>query len=199
MLSAILLAAGSSRRMGSANKLLLPWQGKTVIAHTAEQLLAAGMDELIVVTGHDPGAIEAALAPLPLRIIHNPHHLTGMSGSIQTGIRNANGDGYMICLADMVLLTTPDYVLLKTAFEQQYRRDNHCIILPEYQGQTGNPVTFSHTWHDAMLALPEQEGARTLVRQNPTHQHRVTMPTDHIHRDLDTPEDYNTLIRPFAQ
>jgi len=199
MLSAILLAAGSSRRMGSANKLLLPWMDKTVIAHTTEQLLAAGIEELIVVTGYDSDAIETALHTLPLRIVHNPHHLTGMTGSIQTGIRNVNGNGYMICLADMVLLTTADYVLLKTAFEQQYRLDDHCIILPEYKGQTGNPVIFSHTWREALLTLPEQEGARSLVRANPAHQHRIAMSTDHIHRDLDTPEDYDGLIHPFTQ
>lgn len=198
MLSAILLAAGSSRRTGPLNKLLLPWQHRTVIFHTAQQLSAAGFDELIVVTGHEPAAIETALTPLPVRIAHNPLHHTGMTSSIQAGIRLARGLGYMICLADMVLLTSGDYVLLKTAFEQQYGLNNHCIILPEYKGRTGNPVTFSHTYRDALLALPEQEGARSLVHANTQHHHRVPMPDDHILRDLDTPEDYDTLIRPFV-
>ncbi|HWB94875.1 MAG TPA: nucleotidyltransferase family protein [Puia sp.] len=193
MLSAILLAAGSSRRMGPVNKLLLPWQDRTVIYHTAEQLSAAAVGELIVVTGHEPAAIETALHPLPVRFVHNPVHHTGMTSSIQTGIRIARGDGFMICLADMVLLTAGDYVLLKMAFEQQYRRDDHCIILPEYQNQTGNPVTFSRAYHDALLALPEQEGAKSLVRANTPHHFRVAMSTDHILRDLDTPGDYKTL------
>lgn len=199
MLSAILLAAGSSRRMGPANKLLLPWQDHTVIYHTAEQLSAAGIGELIVVTGHQQTAIRTALQPLPVLFTHNPIHHSGMTGSIQTGIRHAHGHGYMICLGDMTLLTTNDYVLLKTAFEQQYRLNSRCIILPEYQGQTGNPVTFSHVYRDALLSLPEQEGARSLVRANTQHHFRITMPDDHILRDLDTPGDYDTLIHRSAQ
>ena len=185
--------------MSPVNKLLLPWQDHTVIYHTAEQLSAAGIDELIVVTGHEPTAIEKALHPLPVRIVHNPLHHTGMTGSITTGLRNARGLGYMICLADMTLLTTNDYVLLKTAFEQQYRLNDHCIILPEYHGQTGNPVTFSHTYRDALLTLPEQEGAKSLVRANTMHHFRVPMPDDHALRDLDTPDDYETLIHRSPQ
>src|ERR1700754_4804500 len=112
MLSAILLAAGSSRRMGSINKLLLPWQGQPIVAATAANILAAGIKEVIVVTGHQAPAITAALAHLPVQFVHNPRHEEGMTSSIQTGVRNTTGNGYMICLADMVLLTAEDYKLL---------------------------------------------------------------------------------------
>jgi molybdenum cofactor cytidylyltransferase len=196
MLSALLLAAGSSSRMAPANKLLLPWQGKPIVYHTATRLLTAGVEELIVVTGHDPAAITAALHSLPVRFTHNPEHASGLTGSIQSGLRMAHGEGYMICLADMFLITMPEYVLLKTAFVRQYRLDNQCIILPGYQGRTGNPVIFSAHYRDALLSLPEKEGGKTLVRAHPDHHHRVPMPTDHILRDLDTPEDYETLLHP---
>ncbi|HEV2480677.1 MAG TPA: nucleotidyltransferase family protein [Puia sp.] len=195
MLSAILLAAGSSTRMAPANKLLLPWQHKPIVYHTANHLLASGIEELIVVTGHDAAAITAALHPLPARFVHNPEHTQGLTGSITSGVRMAHGKGYMICLADMFLITTPEYVLLRKAFEQQYRHDVQCIILPGYQGHTGNPVIFSSFYRDALLSLPEREGGRSLVRAHPDHHHRVPMPTDHVLRDLDTPGDYEALVQ----
>jgi len=194
MVTAILLAAGSSRRMGSPNKLLLPWNGKPMIVSTAENILAAGIDELILVTGHEAGAITAAVSSLPIRIIHNPHYAAGMTGSIQTGAGIANGEGYMICLADMTLITAPEYILLKTAFEQRYRQDIQCIILPEYQGQKGNPIIFSSSYREAILHHPEEDGCKTLVRGHPGHHHRVPMPTAHILQDIDSPEDYDRLI-----
>ena len=195
---AILLAAGSSSRMAPANKLLLPWQDEPIVYHTAKHLLTAGIEELIVVTGHEHDAITTALHTLPVHFTHNPQHTRGLTGSIQAGIRMARGEGYMICLADMFLITAPEYILLIKAFEQQYRRDVQCIILPDFEGETGNPVIFSSAWRDALLDLPVQEGGRSLVRAHPDHHLRVPMPTDHVLRDLDTPGDYETLIQPPA-
>ncbi|GGA90525.1 4-diphosphocytidyl-2C-methyl-D-erythritol kinase [Puia dinghuensis] len=195
MVTAILLAAGSSKRMGACNKLLLPWQGKTVLSSTTERLLAAGIEEIILVTGHEAPAIEATVANLPVYIIHNPHHATGMTSSIQAGIRIAHGQGYIICLADMVLITPAEYRLLATAFEEKYSTDPQCIIIPEYQGQKGNPVVFSASWREAILQHSEEEGCRTLVRSHPEHHFYVPMPTGHILKDIDFPEDYQTMIR----
>lgn len=194
MLSAILLAAGSSTRMAPANKLLLPWQQKPIVYHTANHLLASGIDELIVVTGHESAAIVNALHPFPIRFVHNPEHAKGLTGSIRSGIRMAHGEGYMICLADMFLITASEYVLLRTAFEQQYRHDVQCLVLPDFQGHTGNPVIFSSFYRDALLSLPQGEGAKSLVRAHSDHHHRVPMPTNHVLRDLDTPGDYDLLI-----
>lgn len=199
MLSAILLAAGSSTRMAPDNKLLLPWQDKPIVWHTVKHLLAADISDILVVTGHEPAAITTALHSLPVRFLHNPEHTHGLTTSIQTGIRNAHGEGYMICLADMALITAQEYILLKKAFEHQYPRDIQCIILPEYQGQTGNPVIFSSSYREALLSLSEKEGGRSLVRAHPGHHCRVSMPTNHVLRDLDTPGDYEALFHRSTQ
>lgn len=199
MLSAILLAAGSSTRMAPDNKLLLPWQHKPIVWHTANHLLAAGIDDLIVVTGHEAAALTDALHSLPIRFIHNPEHALGLTGSIRSGVHMAHGDGYMICLADMFLVTAPEYFLLRTGFDRQYRQDVRCIILPVYQGHTGNPVIFSSFYRNALLSLPEGEGGKSLVHTHQDHHHRIAMPTDHVLRDLDTPGDYDTLIHRSTQ
>ena len=196
MVTAILPAAGSSRRMGAPNKLLLPWKGKPLIRITVENILAAGIEELILVTGHDAAAVSAAISDLPIRIIHNSHYESGMTGSIQAGVSIAAGPGLMVCLSDMALITPNEYIQLKKAFEQEYTRNIHCIFLPEYKGQKGNPVIFGAAWREAILRHPEEDGCKTLVRSHPQHQVRIPMPADHILRDIDTPEDYQQLIHP---
>jgi molybdenum cofactor cytidylyltransferase len=196
MVTSILLAAGSSRRMGALNKLLLPWKGKPLIAITAENILAAGVGELIIVTGHQSTETAAAVSHLPARVIHNPAHESGMTSSIRTGVGAATGEGYLICLADMAVITPEEYILLIKAFEQGCSRDIQCIVLPEYRGQKGNPVLFSASWRESILQHPEEDGCRTLVRNNPQHQLRIDMPTDHILRDIDSPGDYRQLLDP---
>jgi molybdenum cofactor cytidylyltransferase len=196
MVTAILLAAGSSRRMGGPNKLLLPWKGRPLISATTENILAAGVGELILVTGHQAPAITAAVSDRPIHIIHNPHYEQGMTSSIRAGAAAAHGQGLMICLADMVLITPEEYSHLITAFTQEYSRDSKCILLPGYQGRKGNPVLFSSSWREAILQHPEEDGCRTLVRNNPGHQHHIPMPTDHILQDIDSPGDYEQFLRP---
>ena len=196
MVTAILLAAGSSRRMGDSNKLLLPWKGKPLVAITAEHILDAGIPELIIVTGYQAPEISAAVSHLNARIAYNPRHEKGMTSSIQTGVNAATGHGYLICLADMAILTPEEYILLISAFEPEYNRNIHCILLPEYQGQKGNPVLFSATWRESILQHPEEDGCRSLLRNNPQHLCRIPMPTDHILQDIDSPTDYNLLLDP---
>lgn len=193
MVSAIILAAGSSRRMGSRNKLLLPYRGKTVIAHIVGNLLSAGMEEVIVVTGFEAQLVGEAVRHFPIRVVHNPGYETGMTGSIQTGVREATGDGYMICLSDMVLLQAEDYTLLKNAFEQQRTGNPHCICVPAYHGEKGNPVLFAQYYREAILTHWEKEGCKGIVLSHPENIHPVSMPAGTILKGMDYPDDYATL------
>jgi molybdenum cofactor cytidylyltransferase len=195
MLTAILLAAGTSRRMGDDNKLLLPWKGQAIVAVTAINLLAAGLEEIIVVTGYEAPKIADALKDLPLRFTHNPAYGEGMTSSIQAGVRLAGGNGFMICLADMVLISPAEYAQLAAAWEKGHTLDDHCIGIPEYQGEKGNPVILPSTLREQILSHPEKEGCRGLVRLYQSHHLHIPMPHDHILRDIDRPEDYTLLNR----
>ena len=193
MLSAVLLAAGPSRRMGNINKLLLPFRGKTILAVTAEQVLAAGIEEVIVVTGYEAAAVEQAVLHLPVRIIHNPRHEEGMTSSIQAGVSQATGQGYMICLSDMVLIDSTEYSLLRQAFESRYPSDDRCIIQPVYKGEKGNPVIFAGYYRSAILHHEEKEGCKGIIHPNAAHLLLVDMPSAHILRDIDYPAEYQAL------
>jgi molybdenum cofactor cytidylyltransferase len=193
MLSAIVLAAGSSRRMENRNKLLLPYSGRTIITQVLGNLLSAGLEEIIVITGHESSLVSAAIGDLPVRLVHNTSYEEGMTGSIQTGIRSAAGNGYMICLGDMVQITPDEYRILKNAFERQYDLDTQLICLPEYQGEKGNPVIFSDHYRQEILQHQDPEGCKAIVHNHQQHIYKVKMPADHILRDIDTVKDYEEL------
>ncbi|MHA4809458.1 nucleotidyltransferase family protein [Flavitalea flava] len=194
MVSAIVLAAGSSRRMGNRNKLLLPYKGQTVIALVVGNLLSAGMGEVIVVTGFEATLVEEAVKDLPVRVIPNPDYEEGMTGSIQTGVREAKGDGYLICLSDMVLIEPEEYALLKNTFEQQQGSLPNGIWVPVWQGEKGNPVLFSQSYKDLIINHAEKEGCKSIVRSHPENINLVIMPSGHILKGMDSPEEYSSLI-----
>lgn len=221
MISAIILAAGSSGRMGNKNKLLLPFQGHPLLTTTVNRIREADLYELILVTGYQAPLIETAVreffpptmqtTPEPaqslppaqatpqdaqrlFRIVHNPSFSTGLTGSIQAGVNIATGQGYMICHADMIALTTADYRLLKEGFETAYSSDPQCIIQPVFQGQKGNPVLFSAYYREAILSHPHPGGCKEIVRSHSAHVKSLAMPSDTILRDIDLPDDYQRLV-----
>jgi molybdenum cofactor cytidylyltransferase len=193
MLSAVVLAAGLSRRMENKNKLLLPYRGKAMVETTVAHILAAGIEDVVVVTGRDAEQTASLLQSLPVRIVYNPGFADGLTGSIQTGVGHARGNGYMICLADMVLVTPAEYRLLADHFNRQLALDPQCICLPVHKGQKGNPVVFAGWYKDAIAAHRPAEGCKEIVQQHAAHVYRVEMDTDNILQDIDSPADYGRL------
>lgn len=195
MVSAILLAAGMSTRMGEVNKLLLPIEGRAMVRRVAEQLTASEVGETRAVLGHEAAAVQAALSGLSLYFVTNPHFAQGMTGSIQRGVESCDPDvqGYMICLADLPALSAEEYDLLLAAFDAQRMSDPACIVMPVFDGQRGNPVIFSASYRAAILAHTEPEGCRAIVQAHREHVLLVKMATPHCLHDIDTPEAYRGL------
>ena len=193
MTSAIVLAAGLSTRMGEQNKLLMQWKGKPVLEITVTKLLASNVNEVIVVTGHEAGKAEAAVAHLPVQVVYNALYHQGMTSSIQCGVEKAKGDGYMICLADMLMITGEEYRFLVNHFENALALNPQCICVPRHQGTKGNPVFFSSYYKKAMLQHTEPEGCKSIVQANQLNVYWIDMPTNHILQDMDYPGDYERL------
>ncbi len=194
-LSAILLAAGSSLRMGTVNKLLLPFQEQLIIQHLIQELAAAKIDELIVVLGHEDKIVKSNI-PANIHTVFNEQHRSGMTSSIQTGIKATNNEhkGYMICLADQVLMQTTDYNQIINEWQTKYAQDQKCIALPFHNQQRGNPVIFSSCYKNEILAQAPGNGCKAIVQKHKAHLHKVVMKNNHVLIDVDTPTDYNNTI-----
>ncbi len=203
MISAIILAAGSSQRMGKANKLLLPFRETTILEQVITNVLAAQPYEVIVVLGHEAERVKEHLSASlhighfdRISFVKNEHFASGMTSSIQAGIRTAAADtqGYMICLSDLPFIEPEEYLRIMVGFRLNYVRDQSCIVLPVYEQRRGNPVIFSSFYQSHLLGHDEPEGCRGIVRAYADHLVKVEMETEHVLRDLDTPEAYEASL-----
>ncbi|SPE27520.1 putative MobA-like protein [Burkholderiales bacterium] len=192
--SAIVLAAGTSSRMQGAHKLLLPVGEEPVIRRTVRAVLDAGPQELVVVTGYREAAVRDALAGLPVRLQANRAFEDGQMSSVAAGVAALTQatDAVMVCLGDMVLLTGDDYRELVRAFAAL--RDQS-ILVPQFQGQRGNPVVIAQ-WHlPQLLAGQRNLGCRKLVADYPQEVFAYEAAHDRFVSDMDTPQDYERILR----
>jgi molybdenum cofactor cytidylyltransferase len=194
-IAALVLAAGLSRRMGAANKLLavMP-DGRTMIAQTVDHVLASAAQPVFVVTGHQDGLIREALSNRPVRFIHAPDFHTGMAASLQAGVAALAGDigAVMICLGDMPLVTRETFDRILSAHDAGEGRD---IIIPTFDGQRGNPVLWGRRFFPELLNLSGDAGARQILHNHMEFVSECPVNTDSVLRDFDTPEMLATLSK----
>ena len=191
MISAIILAAGESRRMGVKNKLLLPISGEVLIRNFVKSVCASNVDEVVVVVGHEADKIEEVLQGQPVRFVENIHYMEGMTSSIQTGIQASSeeSEGLMICLSDQPFIETFDFNRLIYEFTDLFDSESSLIIVPVFKGQRGNPVLFSHQFRDIILQH-KGKGCRGIIQNHQEFIREVTMENDNVLKDVDTLEDY---------
>ncbi|OLS21454.1 MAG: Purine catabolism protein PucB [Candidatus Heimdallarchaeota archaeon LC_2] len=197
MISALLLAAGESRRMGDSNKLTLTLGTKLLIEKTTETLIDSDASEIIVVIGHEEDKISKILEKYTtLKIIVNKNYRKGMTTSIQHGIKftSKNSTGYMICLADMPLIETEEINVLIQSFQSSVTKNPKTIMIPVFNKKSGNPVIFSAQYRDEILAHKELNGCKGIVKRNNLHVKRVNMKTNHFIVDIDTMEEYRDIL-----
>ena len=202
MISAVLLAAGQSTRMGAENKLLLPFRGHTVVEHMVGVLLASRLDEVVVVLGHEAERVRPLLEGRPVRLVENAEYREGMGSSLKAGLREVSpqAEAVMVCLTDQPLLEAADVDRLIDAYRIALAWDTTTlprdIVVPFHQGRRGNPILFSARYREEVLATRGPvAGCRGIVQRYPEAILAVEMETDHVVRDLDTPEDYRALIQ----
>ncbi|WP_417318440.1 nucleotidyltransferase family protein [Emcibacter sp.] len=187
-MAAIVLAAGQSRRMGEQNKLLLPFGNSAILGTVLDNLLAVGLGEIYLVTGHEAEKVQEAVAGQNIRIIHNPDYALGLSSSLKAGIAALSEatEAAMICLGDMPGVTAEDYRKLVEAWAPGK------IIVPVQDGRQGNPVIFDRKYFSEIMEFQGDRGAKTLLVKY--RDQLVTVPCGHegIFRDVDTPEDYHS-------
>ena len=161
-IAALILAAGQSQRMGRVNKLLATIGGRPLVRIAAEAALASTAAPVVVVTGHEAGAIEAALAGLAVAVAHNPDYRAGLSTSLSAGLKAlpAGLDGVVVMLADMPEVGPAVIDRMIAAFQPQTNAE---IVLPISAGKRGNPVLWGARFFDRLAALSGDAGGRQLI------------------------------------
>lgn len=189
MIAALVLAAGSSSRMGRP-KPLLPLGGRPLVRHAIEAALEGGLEPVLVVVGAAAEEVEAALGDDPrVRPVRNPDHLSGQASSLRAGLRAAGTisgcEAVVVLLADQPGVT-PGAIRAVTG---RYRRGAGPVVQAAYSGRPGHPTLLARAaWAD-LEALEGDEGARSWIRTHPEASTLVELGGDPP-ADLDTPKDY---------
>jgi len=160
--AAVVLAAGRSSRMGGPNKLMALFDDQTLIRRTVERTLASHVASTMVVTGHQAERVEAAIAGLNAKTVHNPDFGTGLASSLKAGIAALPADigGALIVLGDMPGITAGDLDRMIEAFRAAGGRS---IVRATHDGHRGNPVLLPRSLFPAVAGLQGDTGARHIV------------------------------------
>ncbi|MDF1747645.1 MAG: molybdopterin-binding/glycosyltransferase family 2 protein [Alphaproteobacteria bacterium] len=183
----LMLAAGQSRRMGKANKLLENLDGKPMLRHSLEILLAAQIDGVTVVTGHEAERVRQAISDLPVSFTDSPDYASGLAETVKRGIAALpeSADGVLICLGDMPRVKTETLNRLIAAFDPT---EGRTICVPVHLGKRGNPVLFGRRFFAEIMDLSGDTGAKSLIGAYEEQVAEIVVDDPGVLLDLDTPD-----------
>ena len=184
---AVILAGGQSKRMGTKNKLLVPINGKPMIALTVETIIASKASSVAAVTGFEHQKIQGAIKNSNIEFIHNKNFQNGISSSVVTAIKSAPEDcsAILIGLGDMPKITVSHINKLIDAYNPL---EGRAICVPTWKGKRGNPVLWARRFFPEMLQLKGDFGAKELMGKYAELVVEVEMNDNGIVIDIDTPE-----------
>ncbi len=184
--SILLLAAGSSSRLGRP-KQLLPYRNTTLLRHLAAQAIASAASEVIIVLGSDSENMRRELKGLPLKIVENKDWEKGIGSSIRAGVREAGTAGaVLIMLCDQPLVTTSLLNSMIAAFS-----GNNSLIACSYSSTVGVPALFGKEFFSELTQLKGDAGAKGVLLRHREKIHQISFPAGSI--DVDTEEDVKML------
>jgi molybdenum cofactor cytidylyltransferase len=180
----VLLAAGTSDRYGDRNKLLATHDRDPLVRRAARTLLAAPVDPVVVVVGHEADHVAETLAGLDVEFVHNDAYATGQASSVREGVRAVpdRADAALVALGDMPFVAPATVALLVDA----YAAGAGDALAAAHDGRRGNPVCFDRRFFDALTDVTGDVGGRSILLD-----HGVLVDTGDpgVRRDVDEPSD----------
>ena len=186
LVHAVVMAAGRSSRMAGQNKLLALFDGVPLVRRVAETALASAASGLTVVTGHQQERVREAVEDLPVGLVHNADHATGMASSLKAAIAAVPGDaaGALVLLGDMPGLSPEHLSRLVDTFR---RADGRVVVRATHDGRRGNPVILPREMFARIALIEGDTGARQVIEQGSVEVIDVELGAP-ASLDVDTPE-----------
>ena len=190
--SAVLLAAGESTRMGQ-QKALLPWKGTTLLLYQVNSLLDAGVSEVIAVLGYRAETLRSLIDGIPrVATALNLRYRTGKASSVRAGLRQVNPQAQTVLVLSVDQPRSP--ALLRRVLEA-HRQRGALITYPAYQDRGGHPVLFSGTLLPEMTRIREsRQGLREVVERHRLELIRLAVDDQEALLDLNRPQDYERAV-----
>ncbi len=194
MVSAILLAAGKSDRMGEP-KQILPWGKSTILERMIDSLLGSEVRETIVVLGHRADEIAERIANKPVKIVVNPNYQWGISSSLASGLAVIGGSakGIMVVLGDQPLITAETINILIGEFSTKQQG----IVVPVYRGKRGHPVIFDIKYKDELGSLTGDVGGKQVMEAHSDDVSEVGVDSEAVILDINGQDEYRRCRERF--
>lgn len=191
LLSAILLAAGQSKRMGRI-KQLMPFGQSTILGETINNLLSSAISEVILVLGYKAEEVMKTIVAQPTKLVINPYYRQGMSTSVIAGLNqiDTRARAIMLALGDQPLIGSQTINRLIKEFSSHGKG----IAIPTYRRRRGHPIIFAIKYKEELLKLKGDVGGRQIIKDHPDDVLEVAVASESVIADFDTYNDYQAYI-----
>ncbi|HET8524387.1 MAG TPA: nucleotidyltransferase family protein [Thermomicrobiales bacterium] len=191
MISGVILAAGSSTRLGRPKQLLV-LHGEPLLRHVVRNAIASNLDDVVLVLGCDAEHIADAIGEWGQRVVINPDYADGQSTSLRHGLANIDpqAEAVLFLLGDQPGVTPA----IINAVLARFRETGGPIVAPTYGGTRGNPILFSRQFFPDLARITGDQGARAIVRAHQNDVVTVPVSDGQPPQDVDTDADYAALL-----
>ena len=189
MISAIVLAAGQSKRMGGDNKLMKKYNKKYLINHIIGTLIKSKVNKIIVVLGFQKSKVrKITVKNKKINFVFNKNYKTGMASSIKTGLKEISkrSIGFLIVQADMPLVSKK----IIDSLCYSIRNNNKEIVAPIYKSNMGNPIGFKRSMTRILNKTSGDSGAKKMIKRNKKNLSLISVNSKSIFKDFNTQKDF---------
>ena len=189
MISAIVLAAGQSKRMGGDNKLIKKYNKKYLINHIIGTLIKSKVNKIIVVLGFQKIKVrKITVKNKKINFVFNKNYKSGMASSIKTGLKRIlkKNIGFLVVQADMPLISKKIINSLCYAIEN----NNKEIVVPIYKINMGNPIGFKSSMTKILNKTKGDSGAKKMINRNKKNLSLIKVNSKSIFKDFNTQKDF---------
>ena len=189
MISAILLAAGQSKRMNGDNKLIKKYNKKYLINHIIGTLIKSKVDKIIVVLGFQSSKVrKITIKNKKINFVYNKNYKSGMASSIKTGLKRISKKsiGFLIVQADMPLISKKIIDSLYYAIKNNSKE----IVAPIYKRNMGNPIGFKRSMTRILNKTSGDSGAKKMIKRNKKNLGLIRVNSKSIFKDFNTQRDF---------
>jgi len=189
MISAILLAAGQSKRMNGENKLIKKYSNKYLINHILGALIKSKINKIIIVLGFQSSKVrKITVKNKKINFVFNKNYKSGMASSIKTGLKRIlkKNIGFLVVQADMPLISKKIINSLCYAIEN----NNKEIVVPIYKINMGNPIGFKSSMIKILNKTKGDSGAKKMIKRNKKKLSLIKVNSKSIFKDFNTQRDF---------
>jgi molybdenum cofactor cytidylyltransferase len=188
----VILAAGSSTRMGQ-DKALLPWQGETFLS-SAIRLLQPLTDLVIVVAGENEDNLAPIVNAQAAFLVRNPSPEQGQFSSLKRGLEEVLNRGRDAAIVTLVDRPAPNPQTVEQLKDEFLKTDDPIwAVVPEFGGKHGHPIVIGREMMEAFLRAPAGSNARDVEHALQNHIRYITVADPYVSINVDTPEDFEKL------